>query len=227
VYPNAAKERTGGFGGFDDDSKFAGPWRREGPLPDSKDSRDPSRRRFEGDRQPPPSGLSDNINDWRSTNRPLVSPRTYSGDSDGRPQRRSGFGGGDSTSGADGDTWTMGSKFKPSEDTPAPSGGGSRLGIRQAAPSDEGDWRRNRPISRGSTSPNQSTPPTPVRRKLELIPRSTSTSTVVSPLSSPNPANTTRPNPFGAAKFVAHRKFISQVIDTRIFQTRGCLRERG
>ncbi|KAF9650182.1 RNA-binding domain-containing protein [Thelephora ganbajun] len=196
------KERTGGF---DDDSKFAGSWRREGPLPDLRDSRDSSRRRFEGERPPPPSSVSDNSNDWRSTSRPLPSSRTYSGDSEGRPQRRSGYGGGDPTSGADGDTWTIGSRFKPSEDIPPPPpGGGSRFGggfgSRPPAPPDEGDWRRNRPISRGSTSPNQSTPPTPVRRKLELTPRSTSTSTVVSPLSSPNPANTIRPNPFGAAK---------------------------
>lgn len=62
-------------------------------------------------------------------------------------------------------------------------------------------------MSRGSTSPNQSTPPTPARRKLELAPRSTSTSTVVSPLSSPNPANTSRPNPFGAAKCVTECSF--------------------
>ena len=198
----------GGPGGFDDDAKFDAPWRREGPLPDLGDSRDSSRRRFEGDRQPPPSGVSDNINDWRSTSRTLPSSRTYSGDSDGRPQRRSGFGGGDSTStGADGDTWTIGSRFKPSEDTLPSSGGGSRFGgggfvSRPPPTSEEGDWRRNRPASRGSTSPNQSTPPTPARRKLELTPRSTSTSTVVSPLSSPNPANTARPNPFGAARFV-------------------------
>ena len=214
VHFNAAKERTGGPGGFDDDAKFAGPWRREGPLPDLRDSRDSSRRRFEGDRQLPPSSIPDNNNDWRSTSRPMASSRTHSGDSDGRPQRRSGFGGGDSTSGADGDTWTIGSRFKPSEDTPHPSGGGSRfsgVGSRPPVPSEEGDWRRNRPISRGSTSPSQSTPPTPARRKLELTPRSTSTSTVVSPLSSPNPANTSRPNPFGAAKFVTHGKFVSQV----------------
>lgn len=195
------KERIGGPGGFDDDAKFAGSWRREGPLPDSRDSRDPPRRRFEGERQPQSS--SDNISDWRSTSRPMAPPRTSSGDSDGRPHRRSGFGGGDSASGVDGDTWTIGSRFKPSEDSTPP--GGSRFGggatSRPPAPSDEGDWRKSRPISsRGSTSPNQSTPPTPARRKLELTPRSTSTSTVVSPLSSPNPANISRPNPFGAAK---------------------------
>lgn len=177
-----------------------------------RDSRDPPRRRFEGDRQPPSSGVSDNNNDWRSTSRPLQPPRTSSGDSDGRPQRRSGFGGGDPTSGASGDTWTIGSRFKPSEDTPPPSGGGSRFGSGSfvSRPPDEGNgnWRKSQPISsRGNTSPNQSTPPTPARRKLELAPRSTSTSTVASPLSSPNPANTSRPNPFGAAKFVPHRKF--------------------
>lgn len=173
-----------------------------------RDSRDSSRRRLDGERQPPLTSASDNINDWRSTGRSLPSTRTYSGDSEGRPQRKSGFGGGDSTSGADGDTWTIGSRFKPSEETTPPSGGGSRFGAgsggRPPVISEEGDWRRNRPISRGSTSPNRSTPPTPARRKLELIPRSTSTSTVASPLSSPNPANTSRPNPFGAAKFVAH-----------------------
>lgn len=198
------KERIGGSGGFEDDAKFAGSWRREGPLPDLRDSRDSSRRRFEGERQQPAPSVSDSNNDWRSTNRPPAIPRS-SGDSDGRPLKRGGFVGGESTSGADGDSWTIGSKFKPSEDTPPSSSGGSRLGggygSRPPAPVDEGDWRRNRPISsRGSTSPNQSTPPTPVRRKLELTPRSTSTSTVGSPLSSPNPANTSRPNPFGAAR---------------------------
>ena len=203
---NTAKERIGG--GFDDDAKFDAPWRRDGPLPDLKDSRDSSRRRFEGDRQPPPSTAPDDNRDWRSTSRPLPSStsRTHSGDSDSRPPRRTGFGGGDSTSGADGGTWAIGSKFKPSEDVPPPSGGGSRFGGggfggRPPVPVEEGDWRR-KPTSRGSTSPNRSTPPTPARRKLELIPRSTSTSTVVSPLSSPNPTNTSRPNPFGAAKFV-------------------------
>ena len=204
---NPAKERVGGPGSIDDDSKFSGPWRREGPLPDLRDSRDPSRRRFEAER-PPPS-VSDNSNDWRSTGRPLQPPRASSGDSDGRPQRRSGFGGGDPSSGADGDTWTIGSKFKPSEDTTPPSSGGSKFSGGKPPLPEEGDWRRNRPISsRGSTSPNQSTPPTPARRKLELTPRSTSTSTVASPLSSPNPANTSRPNPFGGAKFVLHEEFI-------------------
>ena len=213
---HTAKERIGGLGGFEDDSKFAGPWRREGPLPDIRDSRDPPRRRFDGEKQPLTPGVSD-ANDWRSTSRPLAPPRTSSGDSDGRIQKRSGFGGGDPNSGANGDTWTIGSRFKPSEDTPPPSGGGSRFGNRPPPPSDDGGgWRKSQPISsRGSTSPNQSTPPTPARRKLELTPRSTSTSTVVSPLSSPNPANTSRPNPFGAAKLVSHRMLTPKVIDVR------------
>ena len=72
-------------------------------------------RRSEGGGQPP-SGVSDNNNGRRSTSRPLQSPGSQSGDPDGRPQRRSGFGGGDLTSGADGDTRAIGSTLKPSED---------------------------------------------------------------------------------------------------------------
>jgi hypothetical protein len=55
---------------------------------------------------------------------------------------------------------------------------------------------------------SSSTPPTPqlTRRKLELLPRSGTTSTTPSPLASPkmgqsSPAS--RPSPFGAAKFVS------------------------
>lgn len=50
---------------------------------------------------------------------------------------------------------------------------------------------------------NNSTPPTPQmgRRKLELLPRSTSVSATPSPLASPNPsATSSRSNPFGAAR---------------------------
>ncbi len=53
------------------------------------------------------------------------------------------------------------------------------------------------------TVANNSTPPTPQmnRRKLELLPRSTSASAAPSPLASPNPsATTSRSNPFGAAR---------------------------
>jgi len=70
---------------------------------------------------------------------------------------------------------------------------------REAAADDERDWRRSA-VSRNSTSPTNSTPPTPqlTRRKLELLPRSGGGPTP-SPLASPNPANP-RSNPFGAAK---------------------------
>lgn len=54
-----------------------------------------------------------------------------------------------------------------------------------------------------SRTASNSTPPTPQinRKKLELLPRSSTGSTSPSPLSSPKlPSNVPRPNPFGAAK---------------------------
>jgi len=220
------KERSGfgGSGGFDDD-KFASNWRRDGPLPDLPNSREGSRRRFDGppSRDPPPSTLADNASDWRSSRAPpRASPAATPLESDqGGPsfkRRGSGFRSqeGAASGAADAEeTWTIGSKFKAS--TPAEgSAPGSRFGSvrgrgdmgppkETSSPPEESDWRRPRAISRNSTSPTSSTPPTPqlARRKLELLPRSSAGSAVPSPLSSPNPANSagsSRSNPFGAAK---------------------------
>jgi len=214
------KERPGFSGGFEDDSKFDNPWRRDGPLPPSSDSRDSSRRRFDG-----PSGdralpsVSEGPSDWRSS-RPAVA-RTPTVDTDSSSFRRkgSGFSTPVEPSPADREeVWSIGSKFKPAP--PAEdSGSGSRFGsIRgrtdmPAAKEDEGDWRsaRPKPISRDSVSPNSSTPPTPQlnRRKLELLPRSGNASSAPSPLSSPKMGPTppasggggaARSSPFGAAR---------------------------
>ncbi|ETW82934.1 hypothetical protein HETIRDRAFT_238319, partial [Heterobasidion irregulare TC 32-1] len=230
------KERGGFGGGFGgDDAKFAGNWRREGPLPDLPDSRDSSRRRFDGppggDRERPPPSLSDNASDWRSSRAPArAEPEA--------PARRKApgfFGASDGPSAADKEeTWTIGGKFKPS--TNGEEGGtGSKFGRfagrgdgpprndPPAAP--ESDWRSTprAAISRQSTSPNSSTPPTPQmgRRKLELLPRSGNVSVSPSPLASPkmpHSATSTAPraNPFGAAKPVdvsAKEKAVAERLD--------------
>lgn len=104
--------------------------------------------------------------------------------------------------------WSMGSKFRPSLSDEAPSGRLRNryepLHVKDGGP-DEGDWRGGRARAQGGTSPSSSTPPTPQlgRKKLELLPRSSTGSTTPSPLSSPK--MTTHPavpkaNPFGAAK---------------------------
>ncbi|TBU53087.1 hypothetical protein BD310DRAFT_830918, partial [Dichomitus squalens] len=213
------KERSGfGGGGFDDDAKFAGPWRRDGPLPDLPSRGDGPRRRFDGppgaSREPPPPSLSDTASDWRSSRSAARAPSALSPqESEGSFKRR----GPPSRepapiSAADTEeTWTKGAKFRPSV---SQEGGdraerpGSRFGsLRRSdvggssSVQEESDWRRPRTISRNSTSPNSSTPPTPQlgRRKLELLPRS-SASTAPSPLASPNPSTGPRSNPFGAAR---------------------------
>ncbi|KAJ7219985.1 hypothetical protein GGX14DRAFT_432672 [Mycena pura] len=210
------KERVG-FGA-EDESKFDNPWRREGPLP-TRDSRDSSRRRFDGpsssDRAL--SSVSEGPSDWRSS-RP--SARTTSLDTDSASYKRKGSGfttPDGQPSPADKEDWTMGAKFKPAAPASEDSGSGGRFGSMRGRgdmppPRDpiveEVDWRnRAKPVSRDSVSPNSSTPPTPQpRRKLELLPRSGNVSTATSPLSSPKigptpPASaTSRSNPFGAAK---------------------------
>ncbi|KAH8981581.1 hypothetical protein EDB86DRAFT_2858288 [Lactarius hatsudake] len=220
------KERSGP-GGFDD-PKFSGEWRRQGPLPD----RDSSRRRFDG---PPadrsaaaPPSVSETSSDWRS-NRPARPPPPPESEGASRRKNSSSFA---SESAADKEeTWTIGSKFKPSED----EGTGRKFGSFRARgdmpppsgppeSSADNDWRsapRAGISSRSSTSPTSSTPPTPqiTRRKLELLPRSGNTSTTPSPLASPkmaqsNPAN--RPSPFGAARPVdvtAREKVIAERLD--------------
>ncbi|KAJ6549192.1 hypothetical protein B0H10DRAFT_2129119 [Mycena sp. CBHHK59/15] len=206
------KERSG-FGGFEDDSKFDNPWRRDGPLPPSSNSRDSSRRRFDG----PPTGdralpaLSEGPSDWRSS-RPA---RTAPLETDGPSYKRKGSG------------------FTTPEGQPSPRRPGRSLGHRQQIQArgtddagsgskfgsmrgrtEEADWRsaRPKPVSRGSVSRVSHPPTNPFlmiahsnRRKLELLPRSGNVSTAPSPLSSPKigptpPVSATRSSPFGGAK---------------------------
>nr|GAT60936.1 translation initiation factor 4B [Mycena chlorophos] len=207
------KERQGG--GFEDDSKFDNPWRREGPLPTANmGSRDSSRRRFDG---PPPdrfASATEGPSDWRA-NRPPARTTPLDTEAGSFRRKNSGFTTPDGQSPADKEeNWTMGAKFKPAQPPPSEEGGSRFGGMRgrndAPAPTvDEGDWRTSRPktVSRDSTSPNSSTPPTPQlsRRKLELLPRSGNVSATPSPLSSPKigptpSASGSRPSPFGIAK---------------------------
>jgi len=230
------KERAG-FGGFED-PKFSGEWRRQGPLPDLG-SRDSSRRRYDGppaDRQAPPTSVSDTASDWRSSrsSRPAPPP-----ESEGAPRRKTSNFGSESVGAADKEeTWTIGSKFKPSEDEgtgrkASTFRGRGDMGPPSSAPESpaESDWRsgpRAGLSSRNSTSPTSSTPPTPqlTRRKLELLPRTGPASSTPSPLASPkmpqsSPAS--RPSPFGAAKPVdvtAREKTITERLDKEREATR-------
>ncbi|EPQ54384.1 hypothetical protein GLOTRDRAFT_44499, partial [Gloeophyllum trabeum ATCC 11539] len=208
------KER-GGFGAADDDAKFSGNWRREGPLPDAPGSRDSSRRRFEGPSGERPASAYESVSDWRSS-RPARAPAPEP-EAPSFRRRGSGFLGGEVHAPPSDEQWTIGSKFKPSTDEVPTSKFGSVRGrsevnqSRETAASDEpSDWRSSakpRPVTRNSSSPTASTPPTPQmgRRKLELLPR-TSGSNSPSPLASPKMAPSTvsssssRSNPFGAAK---------------------------
>jgi len=221
------KER-GGFGGYDD-PKFSGEWRRQGPLPDAP--RDSSRRRYDGpstDRQAPPTSVSDTSSDWRS-NRPSRPPPPP--ESEAAPRRKaSSFNAPEGAADKE-EAWTIGGKFKPSEDDGPGRKFGSFKGRGDMGPPSsvpdspaDTDWRsgpRAGLSSRSSTSPTSSTPPTPqlTRRKLELLPRSGNTSTTPSPLASPKMSQsnpTSRPSPFGAAKPVdvtAREKAIAERLD--------------
>ncbi|KAJ7086016.1 hypothetical protein B0H15DRAFT_844986 [Mycena belliarum] len=216
------KERAG-FGGFEDDSKFDNPWRRDGPLPPSSDSRDSSRRRFDapsgGDRERSLPSLSEGPSDWRSS-RPARTTTPLDTDTSSYKRKGSGFStpDGQPSSADREEVWAIGSKFKPapaaSEDSGSGRFGGARgrgdMGPPKEPVIEESDWRtaRPKPVSRDSVSPNSSTPPTPQlnRRKLELLPRSGTVSTAPSPLSSPKIGPTPpvsaapRSSPFGAAK---------------------------
>ncbi|PBK75482.1 putative citrate synthase [Armillaria solidipes] len=224
------KERSG-FGGGDD-GKFDNPWRRDGPLPDLP-SRDSSRRRFDGprsdDRLP---SVSESPSDWRSN---MPSRPAHSQD-DGPVRRRKDPGFEGSSGAADReDSWTMGSRFKASEDTGSRFGsarGRGDMGPPREPVGDDFDWRKSKPLSRNSTSPTNSTPPTPqMRRKLELLPRSGSASGTPSPLSSPKIGPTSsvsassRSNPFGAAKPVDVSGREQEVIE-RLEKDREHNRER-
>lgn len=211
--PPKERERPG-FGPREDDSKFDNPWRRDGPLPDLSSSRDSSRRRFDGPREERLPSVSEGASDWRSSK-----PRAQEPEPTGS-LRRKGIGfSADAAGMADSvDTWTIGSKFKPTEEerngrenkTGSIRGRGD-MGPPKDIP-DESDWRSSRPrppIGRNNSSPTNSTPPTPQmgRRKLELLPKSGTASGTSSPLSSPKigptptvSASSTRSNPFGSAK---------------------------
>lgn len=163
-----AKERGGFGGGFEDDTKFDSPWRRDGPLPDLPGGREAPRRRFEGSPsgdKPPPS-VAEGADQWRSS-RPSRLAAAPEPDSSIPKRKGSGFSTPEGQSGrADTEEkWSKGSKFTPSTNDDAGSkfGGGfkgrSDMGPPKeiSAPSivEESDWRsssRPRPITRGSTS---------------------------------------------------------------------------
>ncbi|KIM84764.1 hypothetical protein PILCRDRAFT_817555 [Piloderma croceum F 1598] len=215
------KERGGFGGGYEDDVKFDSPWRRDGPLPDLPNSRETSRRRFDGPpgERPPPS-VAEGADQWRSS-RP--SRLAAAPDAEHPKRKTSSFSTPEGQVGpADTeDKWTKGSKFTPSTADDSAGNkfgsgfkGRSDMGPPRESPTssvaEESDWRnsaRTRPGARNSISPSNSTPPTPqlTRRKLELMPRSTSNSASPSPLSSPKMASSSavlssRANPFGAAR---------------------------
>lgn len=162
-----AKERGGFGGGFEDDTKFDSPWRRDGPLPDLPGSRDASRRRFDGPpsgERPPPS-VAEGADQWRSSR-----PSRLAAAPDAEPPRRktSSFSNPEGQVGpADTeDKWSKGSKFTPStsdDSVGSKFGGGFKSRSDMGPPRDmptssiaeESDWRsssRPRPVTRGSTS---------------------------------------------------------------------------
>jgi len=138
-YMNISAKERAGFGGLED-PKFAGEWRRQGPLPDLG-SRDSSNRRYDGppgDRQSAPTSVSDTSGDWRSSrpSRPAPPP-----ESEGAAKRKNSAFGSESGGAADREeTWTIGGKFKPSED----EGQGRKFGTNRA---------------RGDMGPPSSVPP--------------------------------------------------------------------
>lgn len=150
---------------MEDDVKFDSPWRRDGPLPDLN-SREPSRRRFDGPPgERPPLSVAENVDQWRS-NRPS---RLASVADPELPRRKT-----SSFSTPEGqisaadteDKWTKGSKFTPSTSDDSAStkfGSGfkarSDIGPPRETPTasfpEENDWRsssRSRPATRGSIS---------------------------------------------------------------------------
>ena len=161
-----AKERTGGPGGFQDDDKFSGNWRRDGPLP-STDGGPSGRRKYDGLSsgmgQDGPASASETVNDWRSAPRPSRAPS----EAEHGPRRKgSGFSTPDGqASPADmEDTWVIGAKFKPSHGHSDSASGGRFGSLRNKGdmgpppsnvPSvaEEGDWRSSaRPRTSGGRS---------------------------------------------------------------------------
>ncbi|KAG8930365.1 hypothetical protein FRC00_001184 [Tulasnella sp. 408] len=176
----------------------------------------PSSPRGPGSRDLPP-GESENNSDWRATARPRAPQPPPDRPSSG-PRKTSGFATheGPAHAADTEDSWSKGSKFSPSPSDPATNTRGKssffRDGANRAADDEPSDWRsgpRRGPLppnGRSDRSPSESVPSTPNmgRRKLELLPRTSSQSTATSPVGSPKAATPNggsfRSNPFGAAK---------------------------
>lgn len=151
--PALAKERPGFGGGFsDEDSKFSGNWRRDGPLPPFKDSHE---RRFDGPASERASSLpsiSDEANDWRSS-RPLS--KAAEPEAPSARRKGSGFSITEGQAGAADreEHWTMGSRFKPSEEGHGKFGSvkGKFEPVQARDAPDEGDWRAARRAPGGTS----------------------------------------------------------------------------
>ncbi|GJJ08663.1 hypothetical protein Clacol_002882 [Clathrus columnatus] len=226
--PPKERER-GGFAGRDtlEDEKFSGNWRRDGPLPSfdtgprrgsgfrSRDVGEDEGPKRGGKFQPSQENERPELNeDWRGSARGPLPPLERERDRRGGPNF-------ESTNAADAEeVWTKGSKFRPNTSSETGSiGKKSGVGFDRGVttPADEGDWRsRSRPAGKSREYDmlwlrlikltvfhlaTSSTPPTPLRKKLELLPRSGAPSTVATPLASPSPVSSSnKSNPFGAAK---------------------------
>ncbi|KAG8908494.1 hypothetical protein FRB99_005852 [Tulasnella sp. 403] len=176
--------------------------------------------------------------DWRAGARPARAPPTP--ERPGPPSRKiSGFSSQDGPAHAADteDTWAKGSRFTPSESS-GPSGGtqkssffGKRDGGFRGSEEDPGDWRSPRKQApangrHGSfdRSTSESVPSTPNmgRRKLELLPRTSSQSTATSPVGSPKSSTpAARANPFGSAKPVDAPAAREKEIEDKLARERG------
>ncbi|KAF8622570.1 hypothetical protein AX15_006918 [Amanita polypyramis BW_CC] len=225
------KER-GNLPSSEDASKSDGPWRREGPLPDIPE-RELPKRRFDGLSSHDRTTVSDYSTDWRSN-------RSRAPELEALPPKRQGSGFSTPPNYASvtdkEEFWSIGSKFKPSDDVSNTRVGAprTRSDTRESGV-DEIDWRSSakpRSTGRNGGSPTISTPPTPqmARRKLELLPRSGNGSSSPSPMSSPkmSPAPSSaaaRPSPFGAAKPVDVSQRDKEVSD-RLEREREAVKDR-
>jgi hypothetical protein len=134
-------------------------------LPDSRDS---SRRRFDG----PPSGerptpsLSESPNDWRSNRAPRLSLPETETPSSSFKRKGSGFStvDGQTVAMSKDESWTIGSKFKPAPGGPPEDTNGNKFGSLRGKSdmgppkeplAEDADWRmstRPRPVPRNSVS---------------------------------------------------------------------------
>ena len=239
-----AKERSAHSSHLEDE-RFAGSWRREGPLPPLPPPYRPGADRsgFSGrpgqDGEGAGSPLALSNDDWRSNRASRLPPPVPERERSGPPRKTSVPPDLTNHPAHTEITWAKGSKFQPSVDVSPPperkntfsgrrgDGLGSAPGREEvddwrAAPrrtlSQSGSTRGSRksyfvlicPISQAEDfSANPSNPTTPQlggRRKLELLPRGSSTPpSAESPMTSPKSANapSTKSNPFGGAKSVA------------------------